>query len=95
MLHCLPLWERVFRGSASGSPGSRPIFRSTPTVVDLPTGTALNVRGVYKEWPQSCMDKAIEAVIVNKVSVRCAAHMYNVPGLPSETELVGECNLVL
>ena len=47
MLRCPPLRERVISRSTSGSPGS----------------AAPSNRGVYKEWSQSLMDQAVEAVL--------------------------------
>ena len=60
MLHCPPYRGRVFRGSTSL------LVCFAPTV-------SSRARGLYKEWPEWCMDKAVEAVSVHGISVRRAA----------------------
>ena len=69
MFRCPPLWERVYKGSASPTPSS-----SITACVYSSTD-----RGVYKQWPEWRMEKATEAASQGKVSVRRPALQFNIP----------------
>lgn len=68
MLHCPPLRERVFRGKTSATAHSCPL--TVPSRAD---------RDLYKQWPDWSMEKAVEAVNIQKLSIRRAAQQYNIP----------------
>lgn len=69
MLRCPPLRERVYKGSASPTASS-----SITACVYSSTD-----RGVYKQWLEWRMEKAMEAISQGKVSMRRAALQFNIP----------------
>ena len=54
-------------------------------------------RGVYKQWSEEQMKKAVDAVIISNWSVRRAAVQFNVPNINQRwvTESAEELNLDL
>ena len=70
MLHAvtsLPLRDRLYRGSRD--------FR-TPISLPMPNSSR---SPTYKQWTEIQMSKAVEVVLMKRLSVRCAALTYNVP----------------
>ena len=65
MLHCPPLRERVYRGKPSAA---------VHAVARIPI-----IRADYKQWPEWSMKKAVDAVTVQKLSIRRAAEQYSIP----------------
>ena len=61
-----PLKERVIKAKSAGC-----------TVVD--TSVATTSRGVYKEWNEDCMVRAVDSVLKKKASIWKAGEMYGIP----------------
>ena len=81
----LTLSERVYKSRDTKSSD-----KAGPTRCNCEEG-----RWLYKQWSEEQMKKAVDAVVISKLSVRNAAMQYNVPKSTLGDASVGEFNLEL